>query len=201
MRYFGALMSGAPPDLIDPWRACRRGFVFNGDVSLSELRRLSDAMDAPERAPRRVDSGLEDSAVAGAARYELRFSRDREGRCLVRGYVRATLRLRCQRCLDEVEVPVDARIELALIRRDEDALDLPEHLDPWLVTEERLDPLDVIEDELLLAVPVIARHPLGSCVPGPVERDEAAAGGGEAGLDTRRRPFEILAALKRPPGK
>ncbi len=122
---------------------------------------------------------------------------------MVTGRVRATLRLRCQRCLDEVEVPVDARIELALIRRDEDALDLPGHLDPWLVTEERLDPLDLIEDELLLAVPVIPRHPLGSCMPGAVERDEAAAsaGGGKAGSDTRRRPFEILAALKRPPGK
>jgi uncharacterized protein len=117
--------------------------------------------------------------------------------------VRATLRLRCQRCLDEVEVPVHARIELALIRRDEDALDLPEHLDPWLVTEERLDPLDVIEDELLLAVPVIPRHPLGSCGSDALERAEPAdsATGGEAGLDTGRRPFEILAALKRPPGK
>jgi uncharacterized protein len=194
-------MSSAPLELIDPWRACRRELVFNGEVLLSEMRRLTAAMDAPERVARQGGSATEDSAIAEAASYELQFARDREGRCVVTGRVRATLRLRCQRCLGEVEVPVDARIDLALIRRDEDALDLPEHLDPWLVTDEGLAPLDVVEDELLLAVPVIARHPLGTCAPDTVEGTEAAAsvGGEEAESDMRRRPFEILAALKRPP--
>ncbi|UHD16202.1 YceD family protein [Thiocapsa bogorovii] len=170
---------------------------------MSEFQRLAAAMDAPEQEARRVDSELEEPAVLGAASVELRFSRDRDGRCIVAGRVRATLRLCCQRCLGEVEIPVDARIQLALIRRDEEALDLPEHLDPWLVTEERLVPLDMIEDELLLAVPVVPRHPVGSCTAGPVEHGEATASARnrETGSEARRGPFEILAALKQTPGK
>ncbi|EGV16961.1 YceD family protein [Thiocapsa marina] len=167
------------------------------------MRRLNAAVDAPEGAARRIDSALADSAIGDTVGYELQFGRDREGRCIVTGRVRATLRLLCQRCLDPLEVPVDARIELALIRRDEDALDLPEHLDPWLVNEERLDPLDILEDELLLAVPVVPRHPRGSCASVPVEGDAASGqtGAAQAGSETRRRPFEILSALKRPRGE
>ncbi|MFB1486180.1 MULTISPECIES: DUF177 domain-containing protein [unclassified Thiocapsa] len=194
-------MSGTPLDPIDPWQACRRELAFNGDVLLSQLPRLAAATDGLERALPESDSALDDSATADAASYELLFARDRKGRCIVTGRVRASLRLRCQRCLDEVEVPVEAPIALALIRRDEDALDLPEDLDPWMVTDERLNPMDFVEDELLLALPAIPRHPLGSCAARPIEGEETAAsvGDGAAGSDAKRRPFEILAALKRPP--
>lgn len=194
-------MSGAPLDLIDPWRACRREQTFNGELSLSALPRLAAAMDDLERATPESGSAIEDTAAVDAASYELLFARDRKGRCVVTGRVRATLRLRCQRCLDEVEVPVDAPIALALIRRDEDALDLPEDLDPWMVVDERLNPMDLVEDELLLALPAIPRHPLGGCAAGLIEAGEVAASPGDeaAGSDTKRRPFEVLAALKRPP--
>ncbi|WP_170164848.1 YceD family protein [Thiocapsa rosea] len=175
--------------------------AFNGDVLLSAMPRLAAAMDALERAPTEADSANAQTVAADAAHYELLFARDREGRCIVTGRVRATLKMRCQRCLDEVEVPVDAPIALALIRRDEDALELPEDLDPWMVVDERVDPMEFVEDELLLAVPAIPRHPLGACSAGPIEGDDAAAsaGVGAAGSDGKRRPFEMLAALKRPP--
>ncbi|NCC29933.1 MAG: hypothetical protein EOM22_17755 [Gammaproteobacteria bacterium] len=199
MRYFCALMSGAHLDLIDPWRACRRELTFNGAVSLNEMPRLAAATVSLEPATPESASALEDTASVDAASYELLFARDRKGRCVVTGRVRATLKLRCQRCLDEVEFPVDAPIALALIRRDEDALDLPEDLDPWMVADDRLNPMDLVEDELLLALPAIPRHPLGACAAGPTESVEAAALPGDeaAESDVKRRPFEILAALKR----
>jgi uncharacterized protein len=201
MRYFCALMSGAPLELIDPWRACRRELVFSGDALLSAMPRLAAAVTGLEGVSSSADVGPESSATPAAAGYELRFGRDRQGRSVVTGWVRACLRLTCQRCLEEVEIPVDAPIELALIRRDEDALDLPEDLDPWLVTEERLNPLDLVEDELLLAVPRVPRHPHGSCGLRSVAGDEAEASARDEdnGSDLKRRPFAILAALKRPP--
>lgn len=165
------------------------------------MPRLAAAMEGLERARPEAGSALEGSAIADVVSYELLFARDQKGRCIVTGRVRATLRLRCQRCLDEVGVPVDAPIALALIRREEDARDLPEDLDPWIVADERLNPMDLVEDELLLALPAIPRHPLGDCAAGPIEPGEAAASPGDeaAGSGARRRPFEILAALKRPP--
>jgi uncharacterized protein len=192
-------MSGAPLEIVDPWRACRREIAFTGEVLLSAMPRLAAALVGSESTDTSVDAGREASTSDGAARYELRFGRDRQGRSVVLGRVQARLRLPCQRCLEEVEIPVDAPIELALIRRDDDALDLPEHLDPWLVTEERLNPLDIVEDELLLAVPQVPRHPSGSCGAGLPEGDEPRAPAADAGSDAPRRPFAILASLKRPP--
>jgi uncharacterized protein len=201
MRYFCALMSGAPLERVGPWRACRRELVFAGDALLSAMPRLAAALAGSETTDASVDAGLEASTSDGAARYELRFGRDRQGRSVVLGRVRARLRLPCQRCLEAVEIPVDAPIALALIRRDEDALDLPEHLDPWLVTEDRLNPLDLVEDELLLAVPQIPRHPAGMCGPGLSAGDEleAPAADTDARSNATRRPFAILASLKRSP--
>lgn len=165
------------------------------------MPRLAAALAGSERGGASVDEKLDAATPGDAARYELRFGRDRQGRSVVLGRVQARLRLPCQRCLEEVEIPVDAPIALALIRRDEDALDLPEHLDPWLVTEDRLNPLDLVEDELLLAVPQIPRHPAGMCGPGlsAGDRIKAPASDTDAGSDATRRPFAILASLKRPP--
>jgi uncharacterized protein len=135
-------------------------------------------------------------AGAEVAEYEIRFGQDPQGRAIVTGRVAAVLRLTCQRCLAEVEIPVNASIGLALIRRDEEADALPDHLDPWLVADDRVQPLEMIEDELLLAIPQIPRHPSGSCRarsdPGP---DASIIGG----ADEPRQPFAILATLRKTP--
>lgn len=192
-------MSGAPIEILDPWRACRRGLAFTGDALLSAMPRLAAILAGSESTDTSVDTGLDAEATDEAARYELRFGRDRQGRSVVLGRVRARLRLPCQRCLEEVEIPVDAPIALALIRRDDDALELPEHLDPWLVAEDRLNPLDLVEDELLLAVPQVPRHPSGACGAGLSEGDELETADEDAESDAARRPFAILASLKKPP--
>ncbi len=83
-----------------------------------------------------------------------------------------TLRLRCQRCLGEVTWQVDAPIALALVRAasESDRLGLvqvhgvADHLDPLSVGDEPISPLDLIEDELLLALPQVPRHQPGDCV-------------------------------------
>ncbi|MBK1645313.1 hypothetical protein CKO25_11810 [Thiocapsa imhoffii] len=142
--------------------------------------------------------GPDEQAFATAARvacYELRFARDARARATVTGCVRAVLRLRCQRCLGVVEYAVAAPIAIALIRSDEEARELPAELDPHLVIEDQMNPLELVEDELLLAIPTVPRHADGACdaaavaVPDPVAVRERAE-------EDRPRPFAALAALK-----
>jgi uncharacterized protein len=197
MRYFCALMSGAPTDRIDPWRACRRELVFSGEATLSEMPRLGEAIVQFGRGAVEKTTHRGSGDAARGADYTLHFMRDRQGRFVVKGHVRALLRLRCQRCLDEVEIPVDTEISLALIRRDEQALDLPEHLDPWLVADDALSPLEIVEDELLLAIPQVPRHP-GSCRR-PSGSAEADMSRRDAAPDGARGPFAGLAVLKKQP--
>ncbi len=153
--------------------------AFQGEAGLSQMPRLAASV----------------AGVDGPASYRLEFSHDDGGRAIVRGRVALAMRLICQRCLDDVRVEVDAPIELALVRGDREASELPDELDPLPVGDGLLRPLELVEDELLLAIPLIPMHEPGHC-PGEnrswVEpaADDATGPGDSA--------FAVLASLKRP---
>ena len=101
--------------------------------------------------------------------------------------------LECQRCLQPMTLPlaVDRRIRFAASEDEAARLD-EESEDDVLTLSHAFDLLALVEDELILALPLVPRHdvcpeplPLGD---GGAE-DEAAAA----------NPFAALAALKRPP--
>ncbi|MBK5964667.1 hypothetical protein CCR95_11390 [Thiocystis minor] len=145
-----------PEDLpvhLDPWRAVKNGLSFAGEVALSQFPRLATAL-----------LGCVEDRQARAV-YQLRFERGRDGRDLVVGRILACLRVPCQRCLGGVEIEVDVPLRLALIRTDQMAGELPEDLDPLLVADEQMDLMALIEDELLLAIPMFPRHGDGLCQP------------------------------------
>lgn len=173
-------MSLTLPDRVDPWRAAKAGVRLSGTLALRSLPRLTEAVAA--------DAG-------DLVSYELVFGRDAEGRSVVRGRLRTELRLRCERCLGEVTVPVDARLSLALLPSEHGVAELPSDLDPWVVGEESLRPGDLIEDELLLAIPVVPMHDPGACEP-PLVADEGRQPLGERKCDDSVNPFAVLAELK-----
>jgi uncharacterized protein len=105
------------------------------------------------------------------------------------------LQLQCQRCLGPFDYPVDVRNTLLLMQRGADAdeeLDDPEGPDAIEANPE-LDVIALVEDEVLLSLPLSPRHPEGACV----SRTAPAA----APADTREAPFARLAQLKSPPNK
>lgn len=187
-------MSGDSADQIDPWRACQRSLCLSGQATLEQMPRLASAiLGLGRQSP--VGGAQAPSESAGTADYELRFQRDPQGRPIVVGRVSAILRLRCQRCLEEVEQAVEADIQLALIEHEDATGDLPEHLDPWLVNTGRVAPLEMVEDELLLAVPLTPRHEPGACQAVPSGVDPWEGDPDEASEPAR--PFAALAALKK----
>ena len=101
----------------------------------------------------------------------------------------------CQRCLGEVLTPVAVDRHFVFVN-DEDAaaaLDEESEDDDVLVAARDFDLHTLIEDELLMALPLVPRH--DSC---PTEVPVSAQ---SADFDTaqqeRRQPFAALAALKR----
>ncbi|HYN76608.1 MAG TPA: YceD family protein [Lamprocystis sp. (in: g-proteobacteria)] len=138
------------------------------------------------------------NGAAGAVRYVLGFERDAQGQAVAMGHAAMQVRLTCQRCLGEVDVPLDVPIALALVRaaaqRDRLGLTqitgLPDHLDPMPLGDEPVRPLDWVEDELLLAIPQVPMHPPGDC------EAADAANRGEPALAHPANPFAVLAALR-----
>lgn len=153
---------------------------LSGTLALRSLARLAASIAAE---------------AADVVSYELGFQRDAEGRSVVRGRLRTELRLRCERCLGEVAVPVDTRLSLVLMPGEHGVAELPPDLDPWIVDEDSLRPVDLIEEELLLAIPVVPRHEPGACEP-PSVADEGRHPQDEGAHDDRVNPFAVLAELK-----
>lgn len=162
---------------VNPIFLVDRGAVLEGRIRLADMARLHDALVETE----------------GTVDAVLRFGRE-NGRPLVRGHVKGVLPLRCQRCLEVMHWPVDSAFLLGIVAGEDEAARLPEEIDPLLLGTEALRPVDIVEDELILALPVVARHEDGQqCVP----RDRNFGGEAPKTEESRKdNPFAALKALR-----
>lgn len=151
---------------------------FKGDAEVSEFPRILAAV----------------ADISGCLSYSLNFDRDSEGRSVVSGSIRGVLNLICERCMQLMEYPLNADFKLGVVATDDQARLLPDWLEPLLV-EEYMDIADIIEDEVLLCLPIVSYHDEKSCSQqaGYVSADKSA----QVTDEVRKNPFEVLAALKK----
>ena len=164
------------PEVLDASRmvASRRG--VEGRVPLASLTRLRDSL---------VDT-------EGEVVYSLDFGTDELKVPFVELRVEASLPLLCQRSLERFELPVTIAQRLGLIRDEADEAALPEGYEALLMPEDgMLKPIELVEDELILALPVIPVKPGTEAM----ERDWPA----EEAEMARVNPFAALSALKNTP--
>ncbi len=103
------------------------------------------------------------AAPDGEAAGRVDFSR--EGRVAVAEVtVAATVTLICQRCLAPLKWPVDSTGRVALVATPAEAERLPETLETVLAPDYRISLRDLVEEELLLALPLVPRHANDECV-------------------------------------
>ena len=123
---------------------------------------------------------------SGAVEYELRGSIDVHGRHRLALQLTGTLRLTCRRCLEAVDVPVREQTVLWLARSQAeiDSQPLAAEGDDRVVASREMAVRDMVEDELLLALPYAPRHE--DC---PAQTGVAPEG--------RQRPFEGLRGMLR----
>ena len=102
--------------------------------------------------------------------------------------------LTCQRCLQAMTEPVKSSVRVALITAEADASRVPEHLEPVLAAGGRTTIGDLIEEELLLALPIVPLHvqPEDCAV-----ADESAAVSTTEPQETTQKPFAQLGELFR----
>jgi uncharacterized protein len=132
------------------------------------------------------------------------FQRDDAGRSIVTGSCELVIRPICQRCLGRVALDLRCELRLALIGSESEADELPQDLDPAVVEEDRVRPLDLVEEELLLALPLVPMHPVDACenkalaLGGAQEAAASDQGTNQGRGSARENPFAVLASLKKP---
>lgn len=160
--------------VIDSLEFARAGQHLTGSVPVAAMTRLEEVL---------YDS-------AGECRYEIAGGLDAKGRPMLQVRVGGALNLRCQRCLGPVGFPLALEENLLLGSEREASLEGAENDDPdWIVADRELDVAALIEDEVLLALPMVVRHADGEC--------SAALPGEAASGAERTSPFAALTALKR----
>jgi uncharacterized protein len=169
-------MSLALPERVDASRMVQARRSFQGQLSLASFRRLRESL----------------AAVDGAADYDLEFGRDELGIAYLAVHVETELPLTCQRTLEVYRQPVRIDQRLGLVADESEEAALPPGYEPLLIADGALNLAEVIEDELILALPVVPLKP-GA----PLEwHDEAEPEEGDAG---QPNPFAALAKLKKTP--
>jgi uncharacterized protein len=133
-----------PQPVIDGFEFASAGASKQGIWSISDFPRLADMLAADD----------------GEVAYEIDGVRDERGRPSLRVRVRGTLQLRCQRCLDALAhvVQADATLVLAGTLAEIHAEPADAHAADRVVAGREMSVRDLIEDELILALPYAPRH-------------------------------------------
>lgn len=151
----------------------------------------------PLSALTRLEGSLLDTQ--GDVRFALDFDRDSFQVPYVELRIDAELPLECQRSLQRFLLPVKIVQRLGLIRDEADEAGLPPGYEPLLVPDDgELRTAELVEDELILAVPVVPVSPGSEAVERDwpatqVEQDEFSK--------SSANPFSALSALKSKPNK
>ncbi len=160
----------------DVWELARRRASVQGELALKDAPRLAGQLADDDGGLRFRLDGLVDELGRPAGRLE------------VHGRVHA----RCDRCGGPVAVPIAEQARFFFVTGEEELGRLPIDDSPEepLLGSRRFDLASLVEDQAILALPISPRHE--DCA-APVAGEDRPALGGET-----HRPFEALAALKKP---
>jgi len=137
------------PETIDPMRLAKVGKEISGSY---DLRRFD-----------RVNVSLNDDSTVRVS-FRLEFSRDeRYGLFGIVGDLQTTLPQVCQRCMQTMRYQLNAIIKMAIVSNETEAENLPAEFEACIDTGVPVKLRDFIEDELLLAMPLVPLHEEQEC--------------------------------------
>lgn len=165
--------------VIDPLDFVRNAGIRHGKIPLTEFLRLQDFL---------FDS-------KGDVLYQISGEYDKNGKPGLQLKISGTMYLCCQRCLGRLEQSIDLQTLLLLATNEIELnkLDDDDSVDAIPAVPE-LDVLNLIEDELILDLPISPRHQDGTC---EMRKPESEKGSESAGKTAPENPFAALEALKK----
>ena len=174
------------PDRLDVRALARAGDHLEGETPINQCERLLSDSFISDKIP----------SIHWRVQGEWRERLGGAGQCWLHLTARVSLPLVCQRCMGPVDVLLEVERSFRFVadetvaeREDE------ESEEDVLVLSAQFDLLGLIEDELLMAVPLVPRH--GPDCPDPVQLSAQDDTFDEAQAQERPHPFAALAQLKR----
>lgn len=162
------------PESIDPFRFAEQNLHLNGTVRFADMKRLSSIQNPGN----------------DVVTVKLVFGVDEQGVTFLKGHLKTILALQCQRCMEPFVCEIISDFVLGIVNTLDEANALPENFEPALAKEGQLALRELIEDELILNLPIIPRHEPEDC--------KGVSPLKEAGLEQGKgeNPFHVLESLK-----
>ncbi|WP_034914079.1 MULTISPECIES: 23S rRNA accumulation protein YceD [Erwinia] len=165
------------PLTLDPFRTAQKRLDYQGVYLPEQVERVAESVVS-------VDSDVECS---------MSFAIDNQRLAVLNGTAAVSVTLNCQRCGKDFPHHVQVKYCFSPVASDDQAEALPEAYEPVDVNEfGEIDLLAVVEDEIILALPVVPVHDSEHC-----EVSEADMVFGKLPPEAEKpNPFAVLASLK-----
>lgn len=164
------------PITLEPFRSAQRRLECNGFYELSGMNRLLAVCETQ----------------SGQVQVKVNFDVDEQGLTVMSGVASASVALTCQRCTEEFEQKLEAEFTFCAVKNADAAAELPSYYDAIELDENgEVNLRELVEEELLLGIPLIPRHPLEDC------QSPADSVWGELPEELDKpNPFDVLKKLK-----
>jgi uncharacterized protein len=120
----------------------QRKVQLNGEIGATRLTRLREILNSDE----------------GSVRASLKFGQQGGGYVTVDLHYETNFELACQRCLEPMKEKASGHVLFVVLEDESMAAGAPAGYEPIMLSGGRFQPAEVIEDELLVSLPLIPRH-------------------------------------------
>ena len=169
-------MSNRVPTIIDPVALSVKRAEVSGVIEASSLERLVQGEVV-------LSSCVDAKIMFGSAEHI------RRANFIMT--LSAQFSAQCQRCGEVFSFDVAAQNNFVIVREEKDGANYDDNFEVIVSSEDKLSLYPLIEDELLLALPLVPKHPDGDC-------DVETVFGDSPAIDTEKvNPFAELAKLKK----
>jgi uncharacterized protein len=165
------------PIYVDAARFAEKAANLHGTLAIKDMPRLVSSLANQE----------------GEVVIDANFGIDTQGIKFIKGSVKALVYVLCARCLEVFVQEIISDFSYGLVNTDAKAKKLPKHYEPVLMTDENLNVLEMVEEELIINLPIVPKHDPKSCkvkMPVVVLEDPKAA------QEMKTNPFSVIESLK-----
>ena len=119
-----------------------RGVTLSGELDIGQLTRLKGLLHSD----------------SGSVRATLRFRQRGDGWLATELTLAGDVELNCQRCLEPFRYELTENVNVVLADSDSLPATVPAGFEPFELEEGRLQPAELIEDETIVAIPLVPKH-------------------------------------------
>lgn len=119
-----------------------RGVTLSGELDIGRLTRLRGLLHSD----------------SGSVRATLRFRQRGDGWLASEVEYRADVELVCQRCLEPFRQELEENVNVVIADSDSLPTTVPTGFEPFELEDGRLQPVQLIEDEVIVAIPLVPKH-------------------------------------------